>query len=91
MQSKNPNRAPTRPELLLDNFEKTCEKVKNDIHEQELKAVQKATESYALLVKVIKKTEALHTQLPKIIFHQFMGEVSGNDSRFQDNQQYCLG
>lgn len=68
-------RSPTRSELLLDNFEKTCEKVKNDIHEQELKAVQKATESYEVLVKIIKKTEKLHTQLPKIIFHQFMGEV----------------
>ena len=39
---KIPKRSPTRPELLLDNFEKTCEKVKNDIHEQELKAIQKS-------------------------------------------------
>ena len=76
-QNKIPKRSPTRPELLLDNFEKTCEKVKNDIHEQELKAIQKSTESYELLVKIIKKTEKLHTQLPKIIFHQFMGEVNG--------------
>jgi len=61
----------TRPELISDTFEKSCEKVKSESVEYEAKAVMKTNAAYKLLIQVLERAEILHSHLPKILFHDF--------------------
>lgn len=61
----------TRPELISDTFEKSCEKVKQESIEYEAKAVLKTNAAYKMLIQVLDRAETLHSHLPKILLHDF--------------------
>ena len=61
----------TRPELITDTFEKSCEKVKLETIEYEAKAVAKTNAAYTVLVELLERSEKLHAKMPKILFDDF--------------------
>ena len=61
----------TRPELITDTFEKSCEKVKLETIDYEAKALAKTNAAYTVLVELLERSEKLHAKMPKILFDDF--------------------
>ena len=61
----------TRPEQILDTFEKSCEKVRQETIEYETKAVLKTNAAFKVVVEILQRSEKIHVTLPKILFRDF--------------------
>ena len=86
----------TRPEQILDTFEKSCEKVRQETIEYETKAVHKTNAAFRVVLEILQRSEKIHVTLPKILFRDFhqvttksilerIGEIQARHQILMDN------